>query len=411
MMSDVRLTMFGEVGGRFFSTCQDNDIASFVETCAQAGMQRIVCSYYHYPTPDFPQFIMHKGQYMRIEPFEYGERSPLARLVRRAHQHDIQVVAFVNVATGGQWIRADYVASGEVWPYVRLIGAGPEQQKYWTHTRDGKTWLDIGPRHRLGATGYLALSYPEIRQREQRLLLEFIELGVDAVQLEFMVSGPPVYATPKPVECCDDDGIWAYGYDEPAIRDYKQTYGVDPRELPNSDPTWVRFRADYASQYVRELRHRVNKVKPGMEISLLCFSGTFRSPEAGLAVVVDWQTWLNERLIDVIYSRIPGDRPPLPWRERFTPSRIQAMAGELAALQKAVGTRALVCPVIEMPIYPLTAPVQVTHEEAVETVERTGQALIAAGAERVGFWWFDTIEHLNVWPAIASIRQALIGRG
>ena len=169
----------------------------------------------------------------------------------------------------------------------------------------------------------------------------------------------------------------------------------------------MRFRAAYATQYLRELRQQVNKVRPGLEVSLLCFSGTFRSSAAGLAVGVDWETWLNEGLVDVIYSRVPGDRPPLPWRERFTPPRIQAMHDELVTFRTAVGSRAVVCPVIEMPIFPLIAAGQVTHEEAVRTVEDAGRALLAAGAGRLGFWWFDTIETLDVWPAIRNLRRVM----
>lgn len=403
-----RLTMFGEVGGRFGFSVSDSDIAYFVEKAAAAGMQRLVCSYYHHPTPDFPSYLLHRGQLMRIEAYEYGERSPLAHLVRRAHASGLQVVAFVNVALGGQWIRSDYVASGEAWPYVRLIGGGIEQSRYWTHTRDGRTWLDMGPRLALGSAGYVALSYPEIREREQTLLLDFLSLGVDAVQLEFMISGPPAYAARTAVDCCDADGYWAYGYDEPSIAEFRQEYGIDPRTLPNSDPAWVQFRADYATQYVRELRQRLDRVNKGVELSILAFSGTFRSPEAGLAVGVDWEAWLREGLVDVIYTRIPGDRPPLPWRARFTPERIQAMHDEFAAFERAVALRATAIPVIEMPIYPLTAAGQTTSEEAGEAVTQTSTALLAAGARQIGFWWFDTVEQLDLWSAVRSIASHVV---
>jgi hypothetical protein len=408
MKRDVRLTMVGEVGGKYSYNCTDDDIAYFVDRCSQAGVQRIIHSYYHAPSPDYPEYLMHKDGLIRLEPYAYGEKSPLARLVRRAHDAGIEVVSFINAATGGQWVRADYMASGEVWPYVRLVGGGKEQEKYWTRTRDGKTWLDIGPRDPVGAVGYVSLAYPEVRERERKVYLEFVDrYGVDGVQLEFMISRPPRYATVRGHRepCCDEEGYWAYGYDEPALAEYQRVYGVDPRTLPNSEPAWVQFRASYATQHLRELREALKKKGKQVDISIFAFSGTFASPEDGLAVGADWETWLQEGLVDEIYSRIPGDRPL--FRERFTEARVRGMAEEFVALKAAAAGRATVYPVIELPTYPLSAPGQATPAEAIAATERLGRVLIEAGADRLGFWWFDTVEALHIWPAIATLRTAL----
>lgn len=407
---DAHTVMYGEVGGRYSYHCQESDIAYFVEKCARAGIQRIGHSYYHAPSPEYPYFLMHRERFLQSEPYEYGENSPLSILVRHAHEHGLEVMSFINVGMGGQWIPVEHLVSGEVRPYVRLLGAGEDQAKYWTRTRDGKTWFDVGPRDPLGAYGYLALSNPEVREREQAVCVQFVEHGVDAVQLEFMIAGPPPYASPAPVECCDEDGCWAYGYDAPAIQEYKEAYGVDPRTVPNSDRTWLRFRAGYATQHLRELQDKLRHMGVQVEMSVFAFSGVFSSSEAGLAVGVDWEAWLEEGLIDAIYSRTPGDRPPLPFRERFTETRIKGMQHEFVALREAVGTQAAVCPVIEMPIHPFNAPGQATEAEAVAAVKSAGRALIEAGADRMGFWWFDTVEALNIWPAIRDIRVALENR-
>jgi hypothetical protein len=401
--------MIGEVGGRYSYNCQEEDIAYFVDKCAQAGIQRIMHSFYHAPSPEYPEFLMHKGRLLQIEPFTYGPNSPLARLVSRAHAAGIEVVSFVNVGTGGQWVGTDYMASDEVWPYVRLIGGGEEQGQYWTRMRDGRTWLDIGPRDPLGAYGYVSLAYAEVRERERNLYLEFADqYGVDGVQLEFMIARPPRYADPDRghrIPCCDEEGFWAFGYDEPAIAEYHDMYGVDPRTLSNSDPTWLQFRADYATQHLRELRQALHERRKQVDVSIFCFSGTFSSPQDGLAVGADWETWLEEGLVDTIYSRIPGDRPPLP--QRFTEHRVSGMQAEFSALKQAVAGRATLFPIVELPTYPLTAPGQTTPAEAAAATEAIGRALIEAGADRLGFWWFDSVEELDIWPAIATLRSAL----
>ena len=404
----VRLAMAGTVAGRYEHQCTESDVDYFVTRCSEAGIQRIIHSFYHAPSPDYPEYLMHKDQLLQLEPYGYGSQSALAWLVERAHDAGIEVATFINVATGGQWVRADYLASPAVWPYVRLIGGGLELEKYWTRTRDGKTWLDIGPRDPMGGVGYVSLAYPEVREKERNLYLEFVErYGVDGVQMELMISRPPRYsdADGNREPCCDEDGYWAYGYDEPAISAYMDKYGVDPKTLPNSETTWVNFRANYVTLHLRELREALNERGKDVGVSAFAFSGTFSSPEDGVAVGSDWETWLNEGLVDTIYSRIPGDRPP--FRERFAGPRVEGMAKEFAALKSAVGDRATVFPVIELPTYPLSAPGQATPEEAVEAVERVGQALIRAGADRLGFWWFDTVEALGIWPAVSKLRSAL----
>lgn len=412
MSSNARLVMVGEVGGQFSYTATPRDVAYFIDKCAQAGIQRIIHSFYHSPSPNYPSFLMHRDQLMQVEPYGYGSESPLAHLVRLAHDAHIEVITFVNVATAGQWIRTDYMASGEVWPYVRLIGGGRELENYWTRTRDGKSWLDHGPRSPLGAYGYVSLAFPEVRERERNLYLEFVDrYNVDGVQLEFMISRPPGYAPEsahRGLPCCDEQGYWAFGYEDPAITEYKARYGADPRTLENSEPKWVQFRADYATQHLRELREELKKRGKQVDVSIFAFSGTFSSPADGLAVGSDWESWLREGLVDTIYSRIPGDRPPL--RERFTPARVRGMREEYLAFKQAIAGRATLVPVIELPTYPLSAIGQATSEEANAATERLGQALLEAGVEQLGFWWFDTVEALNIWPAVERLRRQLLER-
>jgi len=411
MKNNVSLAMVGEVAGKYSNTWNERDIAYFVDKCASVGVQRILHSYYHYPSPSYPSYLMHRDELMRIEPFGYGEDSPLAHLIQRAHAAEIEVIPFVNVAMGGQWIRTDHLASGEVWPYIRLIGGGRKLEKYWSRTRDGKTWLDHGPRSSLGAYGYVSLAYPEMREREQNLYLEFVDrYGADGIQLEFMISRPPRYASSSAfvnLPCCDEAGYWAFGYEEPALTGYMQMYGVDPRTLPNSEPSWVQYRADFTTKHLREIREALNRIDKHIDVSVFAFSGMFSTSEDGLAVGSDWETWLAKGLVDTIYSRIPGDHPP--FKERFTEERVTAMVQEYLTLMQTVAGRAVLVPTIELPTYPLSATGQSTSEEANAALKRIGLALIAAGAEQLGVWWFDTIEAYNLWPAISALHSVIRG--
>lgn len=407
-MSQPRLAVVGEIAGTYSYTATAADIQRFVSKSAAHGVDKLVVAHYHSPTAEFPGYLRSGDSYLRIEPYQYGDGNPLAILRALAADAGMSVAPFANVATGGQWIRADYLSSGECWPYVRLIGGSVELDEHWTRTRDGRCWLDHGPRAAVGAYGYQSLAHEAVRARERRLYTDWVtEYGIEEVMLEFMVSRPPSYAInpSAQIPCCDVDNVWAYGYEAVSAERYREESGRDPREIPNSDPDWLRYRAGFATDHLRELRQAMKSASERATTSIFVFDGMLNSADDGMAVASDWRGWIDEGLIDAVYCRIPGEL--LPFRERFAPDRMRRMAANFDRIRREIGDSVELWPVLELPTYPLSIVDPLTSEEVSATIDAWSDLILGSGAERVGIWHYDFLELYDGWPAVRRLSRRL----
>ena len=49
-------------------------------------------------------------------------------------------------------------------------------------------------------------------------------------------------------------------YETPIVEGFKKKFGIDPREIPETDPRCLKFRAGFLTQFMRELRHGMEQV-------------------------------------------------------------------------------------------------------------------------------------------------------
>jgi uncharacterized lipoprotein YddW (UPF0748 family) len=79
---------------------------------------------------------------------------------------------------------------------------------------------------------------------------------------------------------------------------FEEKHGRDARELSNDDPQWLRFRSDYITLFLEELRTAVKDRDPDA-----VFSTTFiaSEPEEYIKVMQDWSEWLDRGLVDEFY--------------------------------------------------------------------------------------------------------------
>lgn len=140
-------------------------------------------------------------------------------------------------------------------------------------------------REGLPTTG-LSLAYPEVREYWISLFRETLAYGIDGIQLHFNRSAP---------FCM---------YEEPVVASFKEKFGEDPRDLPETDSRYVLHCADITTQFVREVREALDE-KPGRELAITIYGephkyDPVRENFHPIRYNCDVERWIEEKLVDYI---------------------------------------------------------------------------------------------------------------
>lgn len=193
--------------------------------------------------------------------------------VEMAHEHGIKVCPSYGVAYDGH---------GE--EPTAFAAAHPE----WWEVRRNGTQTSRG--YHVG----LSFGVPEVRAHKVNVLAGRVrDYGLDGIMLDY---------TRMFERTC--------GYHPVIVEAFKEKTGRDPHQLSLEDPAWIKFRAGYVTRFVRELREAVDRI--GVERSrpvelLACVNS---DPAKSLkGTMQDWQTWVDEGLIDGVVSMVYHHNP------------------------------------------------------------------------------------------------------
>jgi hypothetical protein len=134
------------------------------------------------------------------------------------------------------------------------------------------------------STPRLSYAYPDVRRFIVSLLKETASYPIDGICMLYN-RRPPV------VE-----------YEAPIVKGFKAKYGLDPRQLDHKDPRWLKYRATFVTQFMREVREAMQQVsrdqkrsKP-LEVSAIVMN----SEAENLYFGMDVEAWVKEKLVDTI---------------------------------------------------------------------------------------------------------------
>ncbi len=145
----------------------------------------------------------------------------------------------------------------------------------------------------------LSMAYSQVRRLYLDLLTELAGYGVKGVQLIYTRRPPFVLFEP------------------PVIEDFKKAHGIDPRQLPEpvekrrgdppaADERVERHWATYVTTFMRELRQRLDRQRPGgSRIEVLANVGYDAIWNRHAAL--DLETWTREDLVDILCVYTGGD--------------------------------------------------------------------------------------------------------
>ncbi len=401
--NEIPLHLVGAVIGEYYISSKDQDeqIGRFIEKCAKAGVKKYTPCLVIGALRRHPWVLTHmpcgtnEVEYRGLMQYnEYGANSPVKTLVKRAHEFDIEVHPYIHVPTAGVWAPYANSPAGEYNPVGWVTKFAADNPEYWTKTQDGVGFLDIPiSEHRSrDGVGFLGLSYPEVRNNYVGMLSEVAETwDVDGVTVEFV-----------PKNCINHLGEWAFGYDKPAIEEYKKRYGADPAEVGNSDENWIKLRGEYFTQYMRDLKKEMTRHFPDLKINTFETGGA-ADPSTAHLLMLDWPKWVEEGLIDSFSPFVPLVNPQekvnlgikIPWADE--PDQITEVIGDV---KKTMDKKCTLNPLIS-----LYSGVPDFKDDHSATVSKAVETVINSGADSIGFYRADIIAGLNLWKMLENISK------
>ena len=184
---------------------------------------------------------------------------PLTTVIECAHSLDLE-------------LHGMYLVGGWVYP----PNHGFESKFYYQHPQ----WRCVSRSGR--PVTRMSYAFPGVRNFLLALFREVVERGADGINLGF-VRGLPCLL-----------------YEQPMIDGFRQRHGQDPRDLPEDDPRWLRFKAAVMTDFMRALRHELNQVgeQQGRTVQLSAY--VLNNEALNMAQGLDAATWAQEGLVDFI---------------------------------------------------------------------------------------------------------------
>jgi hypothetical protein len=238
--------------------------------------------------------------------------------------------------------------------------------EFWSLTRDKRMTLNPGEKR------CMSLAFPEVRANRIQKYIDVLDRldNPDEIQMEFYL------------ELEDNDGAVTYGYEDEVTNAFKKETGKNAFDIPNSDPQWLQFRADYVTGFLKELREAVKSHSPEVKFSTTMIAGNSGDY---IKVLQDWPKWIEQGIIDELY---------VWWR---TDSNLESVRRQTKHISSIVNGR---CPFI--------AEFSCYHPGSFQTPEKMLEGARIArdnGADSVGVYRSHSVDQLDFWDVLKKMNE------
>ena len=128
----------------------------------------------------------------------------------------------------------------------------------------------------------MSYAFPQVRQFMVSLIREVGQQDIDGVNLCF-IRGPMFV-----------------GHEKPVVDDFKRKHGRDPREIDENDARWLTHKAEYVTEFLRQVRRLVDEIGTSRGRKLQLSAMTYWSEPLNMYHGFDMRTWVQEGLLDFI---------------------------------------------------------------------------------------------------------------
>ena len=218
---------------------------------------------------------------------------------------------------------------------------------------------------------YLSLAFPEVRAEQTKQFTDaLIDTDGTGVQVEFVLGNE------------DENGVVTYGYEEAVASKFEEAHGKNPQGIPNDDPDWVQFRADYVTRYLVEARDAVKAVKPDAVFSATMIAG---EPGDYVKLLHDWPAWVDAGAFDELFFWFRTD------------SDLDALARQMKHAADVINGRCRV--IAELSCY---------HPGSFQDPDlmlEAGRVAKDNGADAVGIYRTHGVEQLDFWHVLEKFGR------
>ena len=235
----------------------------------------------------------------------------------------------------------------------------------WSLTRGGNKPSALGE--------FLSLSFADERARKfetDKYVGLITGSGGAGTQTEFVLGNT------------DEGGVTTGGYEPIMAQAFEAKYGRNPEELPNDDPDWMQFRADYVTLFLAETREAVKEIDPN-----LIYSTTMIAADGDdyVKVSLDPRAWVAQDLMDEYYI----------WFR--TTSDLDEVRRQTRWMADTVGGRR-----------PFTVQLSCYHPGSFQDPHMLLEGARVAldnGADHVGVYRSHAVEQLGLWHILSEIGR------
>lgn len=249
-------------------------------------------------------------------------------------------------------------------------------------------------------TARLSFAWPEVRNYKIGLIREFVtKTKPDGILLDFTRRGlmDPYHQRQNGTHIAMRDalGVSIFGYDQHSLDDFQKRHNYRPTAgntsaaaSANRDGTWIAFRNNHLTQFMRELRAAI----PGTTVSIIVYATS--SEESRQGDLIDWRVWAAEGLIDEIAFLIDRSKEGRPFVSPFgdQPRPLSLVQTRIASLKKELPDQ-----------FPVTAGL-FAYRITASATQKIYEYARNAGANQLMWWETSSIEWADyrgsVWNEI-----------
>ncbi len=146
----------------------------------------------------------------------------------------------------------------------------------------------------------MSWAFPEVMENKIGVIRELLGYNVRGILLDLVRQ----HSFGKGTQLLDEQGVCRAMYERPIVDAFKAKTGRDAAAIPNDDADWMRFRAEYNTDYIRRVRKLMRQVKPDVQLGVMVrgigHGGPQHRGDAYRECLLDVTGWAREGLIDLL---------------------------------------------------------------------------------------------------------------